>query len=219
MRAVFVSLSVLVGHALGAVFITNPVNTTSASGGNALTVSWKDDSATPTLAQIGACSIGIYVGNSLQQTEIQNINASVDVSTTSSVSFVVDSTIGPNSNLYFVRFTSLGLADATNSQFNYESFSAKFTLTNMTGTFSAAAQSQIDAASTISLTSSTSSASSSSTTSKVVASTTTSSKAATSTSNSTAAATTTGNSTSNAFATRGNIGALGVAVAFVSLVL
>ncbi|KAG2361049.1 hypothetical protein BDR07DRAFT_1510020, partial [Suillus spraguei] len=95
-----------------------------------------------------AALVGIYTGNADQQTLLQTVSTSIDVSTTSSITFTPDGTIGPNSNEYFVRFTSLNLKDATNSQFPAEAFSAKFTLTGMTGTFNSTLQAEIDGQST-----------------------------------------------------------------------
>jgi len=134
----------LVSSACANVFITSPVLTSSFAAGQPATISWKDDGAAPSLASFGAASIGLYVGNSLQQTQLQPISASVDVSTSGSVTFTPTASVGPNGAEYFIRFDSLALKDATNSQFPAQAFSAKFTLTGMTGTFSPDVQSQID---------------------------------------------------------------------------
>jgi hypothetical protein len=69
-----------------------------------------------------------------------------NVSTTSSVVFTVDPSVGPNSDQYFVRFTSTTLNQNGTSN-PYLSFSAKFTLDNMRGTFNASVQAQISSAS------------------------------------------------------------------------
>ena len=95
--------------------ITNPVATTSAQGGQSVSIKWQDDNSTPTLADIGPCEIGLFAGNMQQQvrcrhsvgrawlnigmkTELQPINPSVDVSKQTSQDFTVDASIGPNSN-------------------------------------------------------------------------------------------------------------------------
>jgi len=138
----------LAGSALANVFITSPVASTTFTAGQQATVNWQDDGLSPNLTSFGASLIGIYTGNANQQTLLQTISSSVDVSTISSVNFTPDGTIGPDSNEYFVRFTSINLKDATNSQFPEEAFSAKFTMTGMTGTFNATVQAEINGQST-----------------------------------------------------------------------
>jgi len=134
----------LVASACANVFITSPVASSSFAAGQPATISWQDDGASPSLANFGAASIGLYVGNSLQQTQLQLVSASVDVSTTSSISFTPSASVGPNGAEYFIRLDSLALKDAANSQFPAQAFSAKFILTGMSGTFSPEVQSQID---------------------------------------------------------------------------
>ncbi|KAG1761121.1 hypothetical protein EDD22DRAFT_898151 [Suillus occidentalis] len=138
----------LAASALANVFITSPVASTTWTAGQQATVTWQDDGMTPNLTSFGAALVGIYTGNANQQTLLQIISSSVDVSTTSSVAFTPDGTIGPNSNEYFVRFTSINLKDATNSQFPAEAFSAKFAMTGMTGTFNSTVQAEINGQST-----------------------------------------------------------------------
>lgn len=138
----------LAASALANVFITSPVASTTWTAGQQATVTWQDDGMTPNLTSFGAALVGIYTGNANQQTLLQIISSSVDVSTSSSVAFTPDGTIGPNSNEYFVRFTSINLKDATNSQFPAEAFSAKFAMTGMTGTFNSTVQAEINGQST-----------------------------------------------------------------------
>jgi len=89
--------------------------------------------------------ISIYAGNAIEQTKLQSISNNTDVSAASTISFIVDPTIGPDSNEYFIRFESL---KGMNASTPYESFSAKFTLTNMTGNFSAIVSAEIAGQST-----------------------------------------------------------------------
>jgi len=141
-------------------YITQPVASTTFHGGQNATVSWEDNGSNPTLTQYGPCSISIYAGNAQQQTRLQTLNASVDVSKVNSITFTPDPTIGPNSNEYFIRMESLAFKDPTQPQYPAMAFSAKFTLDGMTGTFSAAVQSQINGQSTAPLASPTGSSSS-----------------------------------------------------------
>jgi len=150
----------LSASAFANIFTTSPVASTTFTGGQATNITWQDDGTSPNLSALGPCSISIYAGNSQQQTSLQTISPSTDVSQSSSISFTPDATIGPNANEYFIRFQSLGLMDATSPQYPALAFSAKFTMAGMTGTFSAAVQSQIDGQSTAPIGGSTSAAAS-----------------------------------------------------------
>jgi hypothetical protein len=143
--AVVLTLS---ASALCNVFVTAPVASTTWNGGQKQTVSWQDNGNAPDLKAFGAAMISIYVGNAQQQTRLQTISPSTDVSTSSSVDFTVDATIGPNSDDYFVRFESIGLKDPAAPQFPALAFSAKFKMAGMTGTFNSTVQAQIDGQST-----------------------------------------------------------------------
>ncbi|KIK82631.1 hypothetical protein PAXRUDRAFT_153602 [Paxillus rubicundulus Ve08.2h10] len=145
--SVLVSLA-LAASALANLYVTSPIATTTFTAGQQATISWQDNGQSPTLLQFGNATFAIYVGNAIQQTPLQTIVTNVNVSTTSSIVFTPDGTIGPNSSEYFVRVTSLTLMDPTQPQFPAEAFSAKFTMTGMTGTFNSSIQAQIDGQST-----------------------------------------------------------------------
>jgi len=132
-----------VSAALAAVSVTAPIDGTTFPAGQQAAVTWRDDGAPPSLQQFGPAKISIYVGNQNQQTSLQLINGSVDVSQVSSLTFTPDATIGPNSDQYFIRIESLSLKDATQSQFPALAFSHKFSLSGMTGVFSADVLAQI----------------------------------------------------------------------------
>jgi len=138
----------LSASAFANVFVTAPVATTDFTAGKPCTVSWQDNGQQPTLQAFGPAIVSIYAGNSQQQTLLQTISPSVDVSTTQSIIFTPDATIGPSGNEYFVRFQSISLKDATQSQYPALAFSAKFSMSGMTGTFNASVQSEIDGQST-----------------------------------------------------------------------
>jgi len=72
--------------------------------------------------------------------------AAVNVSTTASIEFTVDPTVGPNGSDYFIRFSSATLANPTSPTNPYLSFSSKFTLAGMTGTFNQTVLNQIASA-------------------------------------------------------------------------
>jgi hypothetical protein len=143
-------LLALSSGALASLFTTAPIATTSWAAGTPQTVTWEEstDGAAPTLQTMGPTSIAIYVGNAQQQTLLQSISASTNVATVSSVTFTPNATIGPNGAFYFIRFQSLSAPDPTNPLIPAEAFSAKFTLTGMTGTFTPAISSEIAGVST-----------------------------------------------------------------------
>jgi hypothetical protein len=138
----------LASSVFATVFLTAPVASTTYSGGKPAVVTWQDSGSAPTLKDFGPAKISIYVGNAQQQTSLQTLNASVDVSLTNTINFTPDASIGPNSSEYFIRVESLSLKDSTQPQYPALAFSAKFTLDSMTGTFSADIQSQISGQST-----------------------------------------------------------------------
>ncbi|ETW77355.1 hypothetical protein HETIRDRAFT_147901 [Heterobasidion irregulare TC 32-1] len=205
--------------AFATVFTTSPVASTSWAAGQPVTVSWQDDGSAPTLASFGAASVGIYAGSVQQQTLLQLIVASVDVSTTSSVQFTPDATIGPNGSEYFLRFTSLNLKDTTNSQYPAEAFTAKFTMTGMTGTFNATVQAQIANAASASAVPSAASSAAASATSAAASSSHASSSAASKTGSSAASASSSAKAQNASSSGAGHVvvssvlGAVGVAVA------
>jgi hypothetical protein len=136
----------LTSVAFATVYVTAPVATTVYSGGKPAVVTWQESGSSPSLKDFGPTKISIYTGNAQQQTSLQVLNANVDVSTVSSINFTPDPTIGPNSVHYFIRFESISLKDATKNA--ALSFSAQFTLDNMTGTFPPTVLSQIAGQST-----------------------------------------------------------------------
>jgi len=156
------TLAVLAAPAFASVFPTAPVENTSWSAGKEQTITWQDDSNSPSAADFGPARVGIYAGNRDQQTMLMLISDNVDMATTKSIVFTPNASIGPNSKQYFIRFDSLNLKAAGAPQYPAQAFTAKFELTDMTGTFNATVQSQIDGASTAPIGAPTSSTASSS---------------------------------------------------------
>ncbi|KAF5348813.1 hypothetical protein D9756_009770 [Leucocoprinus leucothites] len=142
------ALALAVSPALATVFLTSPTASTTFHGGQPATINWQDDGSVPSLEQFGNARVSIYVGNAQQQTSLQTIVDSVNVATTSSVQFTPNPQIGPNGNDYFIRIESLAFKDPKNPQFPALSFSAKFTMDNMSGTFNSTIQAQIAGQST-----------------------------------------------------------------------
>ncbi|KAI0032080.1 hypothetical protein K488DRAFT_16760, partial [Vararia minispora EC-137] len=127
--------------------ITAPVASTTWPVGSPVTVQWQDDGSTPLLSSIGVCQLGIFTGNQIQQTELQQVGT-LDVSVNNSITFQINTNIGPSNQQVFMRFTSQSLMDPTTPQYPYEAFSAMFSLTGANGIFNSTIQAQIDGAST-----------------------------------------------------------------------
>jgi uncharacterized membrane protein len=131
--------------ALAELAVTAPIGTTTCVGGQVCAVTWDDNRSGVSLAQQGNCTIALYIGNAQQQTFLQPIAYpnSINVSQVASVQFTVDPTVGANNNEYFIRFSSTTLTNPTSPTNPYLSFSAKFTLSGMTGTFNSTVQQQL----------------------------------------------------------------------------
>jgi len=138
------SLAALAPLAHATVFVTHPTNAVSIPAGQPFTITWIDDGKTPNLTAFGPCTVGLYVGSVTQQTQLQSIG-NVDVSTVAQLSWTPDATVGPNFDSYFIRFTSVSLKDPNQTAISApeEAFSAKFSLTGMTGTFNSTIQAEI----------------------------------------------------------------------------
>jgi len=128
---------------LATVFMTSPIASTTCTAGTPCTISWQDDGTAPNLVAFGAADVGLWVGNSQQQTMLQPIQQAVNVATNSGIQFTPLASAGPNGNFYFIKFISEAGKDPNNAANPAEAFSAKFTLTGMTGSFNASVSSQI----------------------------------------------------------------------------
>ncbi|EIN14577.1 hypothetical protein PUNSTDRAFT_96542, partial [Punctularia strigosozonata HHB-11173 SS5] len=112
-------------------YVTNPRNRAPCTGGQACTVTWLDDGQVPLLATIGPCTVGLYHG---QEQLVQTIDP-VDVSSVHSLTFLPDAQAGPDSDTYYIAFTSLSLPNPSNASFAYQAFSPFFALSGMSGSF------------------------------------------------------------------------------------
>jgi len=132
-----------VSAAFGKVFITQPTANTKFTGGAPATINWQDDGSKPSLEDMGPCKISIYAGNANQQTSLQTLSESTDVSKLDSLDFAPKADIGPNSSEYFIRIESLSLKDDSPQKYPAMAFSAKFNLDGMSGQFNQTVQDQI----------------------------------------------------------------------------
>ena len=148
MFAKVVFLSALVSSAFATVFITTPTAASTYTGGQTATITWEDNNVAPLLPAWGNASVGIWAGNANQQTLLQLVTASVNVSTTSSIQFTPNASIGPNGQEYFIRIQSLTLTDNTTNAYPEMAFSALFSMASMTGTFNSSVSAEIAGQST-----------------------------------------------------------------------
>lgn len=139
----------LFSKASATIYVTQPVASSTCAAGSECTLAWNDDGATPALGTIGACSIDLCTGGVQQQTCLQNISPSTDVSQTASLSYNPNPSIGESGNMWFIKFTALNYKDPANPQFPFTAFSAKVMLTGMTGTFNATIESELAGATVV----------------------------------------------------------------------
>ncbi|KAF9029556.1 hypothetical protein BDZ89DRAFT_1065341 [Hymenopellis radicata] len=133
-------LLALVSTVVADVYITFPVSGSSMSGGSPYNLTWMDDGAgTYALSDFGAAQFSIAVGGTSEQVCFYVVDSrhwsDIDVSTTSMFEFTVDASIGGDSDGYFIRVDSNNLTDSDNNGYAMQSFSAKYTMDGMTGTF------------------------------------------------------------------------------------
>jgi hypothetical protein len=139
---VVLSLAAIAPLVHATVFMTNPTASASIPAGKPYSITWQDDGKAPNLTAFGPATVGLFVGSPTVQTQLQQIG-NIDVSKVNTISWNVDPTVGPNYDSYFIRITSVDLKDPNQTQFNAEAFSAKFTLSGMTGTFNSTVQAVI----------------------------------------------------------------------------
>jgi len=136
MLARALTLLALSCSALASISITNPIASTSLAGGKTLKVAWTADSdkTTPLASAFGNSSVSIYTGSSSTQYLLETFGY-LNPHKTLSISKVVPKTLGPDATLYFIRIESLAATDSAGNPL--EAFSARFTLTGMSGEFTA----------------------------------------------------------------------------------
>ncbi|TFY76643.1 hypothetical protein EWM64_g7372 [Hericium alpestre] len=115
--------------AFGKLFTTSPVASTTFPAGQPATVNWQDDGSAPNLQAFGPSDIGLFTGSVNQQVLLQSIATAVDVSKQNTIQWTPNANVGPDGSKYFIRFTSNGLKDPAQPNFNFpaEAFSAMFT--------------------------------------------------------------------------------------------
>ncbi|KAI5475443.1 hypothetical protein MNV49_001364, partial [Pseudohyphozyma bogoriensis] len=138
---VFLALASVITPSLASIYVTKPVADTIGTGNKSLTITWLADSgdyadATPLASNFGKTTISLMTGSTTVQTVLQELGTVNDPSETLKLSAVIDPSVGPTSKLYFLRFQSN--SNTTSGGVPLQAFSARFELTKMTGTFTAA---------------------------------------------------------------------------------
>ncbi|CAE6511303.1 unnamed protein product [Rhizoctonia solani] len=123
-------------------YFTAPVAGTVCQAGQPCVITWQDDGKAPSLPEFGDCSVDVYTGNSQQQTKVQTL-AITNAQTAQTVQFVPDPNAGEDSQVYFIKMVSIGMADPTNAMYKASAYSAMFTLKGMTGKFNDTVKAQI----------------------------------------------------------------------------
>ncbi|KAF8210098.1 hypothetical protein K438DRAFT_140309 [Mycena galopus ATCC 62051] len=129
--AILATLSLLVFPRLvnAGVFFVQPLSGSTCTAGTPCVLSWDDDGILPLLPQVGTVTAGLFTGN---QQLVQTIRP-LEVANLNSVNFTPIAQAGPNSDSYYIAFTS------TTAKVNgtaYTAYSPFFRLTGMSGSFS-----------------------------------------------------------------------------------
>ncbi|GAA5963847.1 hypothetical protein JCM21900_004425 [Sporobolomyces salmonicolor] len=141
----FLSTLILLGAAIASVsagpYLVKPTASDSFNSGKQFTVTWIDNNNAPTSEAFGPSTLYIATGSSTQHTNLATLGHVASPSNTTEVKITVDASWGPDSDLYFMLLQSDSGVDSTGIPL--QSFSARFSLTKMTGTFSSAVLAQI----------------------------------------------------------------------------
>ncbi|PBK84709.1 hypothetical protein ARMGADRAFT_1018391 [Armillaria gallica] len=109
-------------------YVIEPNSGSTCHGGQNCTVEWLDDGVRPLLSSFGVSTVGLYTGT---QQLVQSIDP-VDTSTTHSLTFTPIPEAGPDSDTYYICFTSTSVFDNGTAVMAFSPF---FQLDQMTGTF------------------------------------------------------------------------------------
>ncbi|KAL2221453.1 putative beta-1,6-glucan biosynthesis protein [Thermoascus aurantiacus ATCC 26904] len=126
-------LLALASAALADVEFITPVAGSTAKGGDIITVQWRDSGKDPKLSKLSRYDLFLCAGGDTEDSyeELALLIKDGAFARGNSVSFRIDPEVGANEqNAYFLKMVSSG---ADTSVINY---SKRFTLTQMTGTFS-----------------------------------------------------------------------------------
>ncbi|KAK0547178.1 hypothetical protein OC846_004132 [Tilletia horrida] len=121
------------------VYITAPDAKTKEKGGTSMDIAWRDDHKKPKLANWGNLTIYLATGSASQQFMLQKLGSDIRPNA-KSFKAKINPGVGDSSNQYFIRIVgSSALSDGSHP----ESFSARFSLSKMTGKFNSTIQSSL----------------------------------------------------------------------------
>ncbi|GAA5916971.1 hypothetical protein JCM8208_003227 [Rhodotorula glutinis] len=118
-------------------YIYKPVEASHYSAGDSFTISWRDNGEAPLSSAYGQTTVALYTGTSTVQTQLASLGTVADPSVETEVLITIDPTWGPDSDSYFIRIQSVEGVDEAGAPL--QAFSARFALSQMTGTWSGAA--------------------------------------------------------------------------------
>lgn len=111
--------------------ISTPTAGQSIAGGTAITVTWADDGVAPLITALTSYQLFVYSGSGISPLQIAAGTAGQTFATTSSTITVPIGAGGSTTNAYFIGI----MCTATGG--TVTTYSSRFTLTGMTGTFPA----------------------------------------------------------------------------------
>ncbi|GAA5980325.1 hypothetical protein JCM11641_001767 [Rhodosporidiobolus odoratus] len=132
----------LAGSTLAKVYIYKPVESSHYQPGESFTVSWRDDGTPPSWEEWGPSTIGLYTGSATSQTLLTTLGTISDPSKSSEHLITIDGQWGGNSSDYFIRIESTSSQNPETDD-PLQAFSARFTLSGMTGKFSEEVEAQL----------------------------------------------------------------------------
>jgi len=128
----FFLLAAIAPSALAYPAFSVPAAGASVPGGSAFTVTWKDSGDAPALADLSAYQLFLFTGSNTAPTQLISLSTGAFTANTLTVTVPVG-TAGSKTNAYFLGMISTATAGGT-----VTSYSSRFSLTGMTGVFSAA---------------------------------------------------------------------------------
>ncbi|KAI6246865.1 Cell wall synthesis protein KRE9 [Erysiphe necator] len=143
LHALIVLLTIRLVHAYPQ--ITSPAAGASIGGGTTFTVTWAESGDSPMITDLNSYELFLYTGSNTNPQQLYSI-AKGDYTADYSLSVTIPVTIGgPTVNAYFLGLVSTAIKGGT-----ITSFSDRFTLTGMKGTFPIAVKAALKQDSSIS---------------------------------------------------------------------
>lgn len=118
-------------------------SSTTAHGGKRLHVEWNDDGKAPTHRDWGRVNIFLATGSRDVQFKLQTLATNVSYNQNSG-DYTLNANAGPNGGYYFLRFEG---TNTTTNPIPAMSFSARFSLDDMSGNFNSTIMSTLQGAS------------------------------------------------------------------------